>query len=89
MNPDIIKLVSIRDIGRVRARKLYDAGFHSISDLKNTDVNTLTKYLGPKIAVKVLEQLGVEPENNKPLETESNTVQSYPDNQGQKTFNDF
>ncbi|MFP4655674.1 MAG: ATP-dependent DNA helicase [Methanohalobium sp.] len=89
VNSDIIKLVSIRDIGRVRARRLYEAGFKSVSDLKYTDANTLAKYLGPKIAVKVLEQLGIQPEDNQSLDTETNTIRSSPDNQGQKTFNDF
>ncbi|WP_292486021.1 ATP-dependent DNA helicase [Methanohalobium sp.] len=90
VNKDLIQLVSISNIGRVRARKLYEAGIQSVSDIKNTDLYTLSNYLGKKTAYKVLEQLGVEPEDNQQIDEEPESIKSYSGNyQGQKTFNDF
>jgi helicase len=90
VNKDLIQLVSISNIGRVRARKLYEAGIQSVSDIKNADLYTLSNYLGRKTAYKVLEQLGVEPEDNQQTDEEPESMNSYSGNdQGQKTFNDF
>ncbi len=54
---ELVKLVKLREIGRVRARILYDSGFRTISSLKKAPRERLGDLLGPKIAQKVLEQL--------------------------------
>lgn len=54
---DLLQLLELKGIGRVRARKLYQAGYRSLEDLKAADKSTLSEILGPKIAEGVLSQL--------------------------------
>ncbi|MFB6283464.1 MAG: ATP-dependent DNA helicase [Halobacteria archaeon] len=57
---ELLELVDIRHVGRVRARRLYDEGFRSKTDVENCGVDRLASLLGPKTAVKVLDDLGKE-----------------------------
>ena len=50
---ELLKLVTLKGVGRVRARKLFSAGIKSLSDIKKTDETTLAKLLGPKVAKEV------------------------------------
>ncbi len=50
---ELLKLVTLKGIGRVRARKLYAAGIRSAADIKKTQEETLAKLLGPKVAKEV------------------------------------
>lgn len=50
---ELLKLVALRGIGRVRARRLYKAGIKTAKDIKTTDEETLAKILGPKVAKEV------------------------------------
>jgi len=54
---ELLPLIQIRDIGRVRARKLYNAGYKSAAQIANTTHAQLTKVIGPGIAEKVLDHL--------------------------------
>jgi helicase len=54
---DLLALLNLKGIGRVRARKLYLSGITSIEKLKATDQNEVARLLGPKIAEKVISQL--------------------------------
>ncbi len=54
---ELLGLVELRHIGRVRARRLYRAGIRSISDLKKVDIKDLARILGTGIAEKVKAQL--------------------------------
>ncbi|MEM4467112.1 MAG: DEAD/DEAH box helicase [Nitrososphaerota archaeon] len=56
---ELLPLVRLRGIGRVRARALYRAGYTSIEKLKATTVEDLKRILGigEKIARSILEQL--------------------------------
>ncbi|MCK4937297.1 MAG: ATP-dependent DNA helicase [Methanosarcinales archaeon] len=56
---ELLPIIKLRDIGRVRARKLYNAGYHDLDAIRNVGFDTLTKILGPKIAANTLRQLGV------------------------------
>ena len=53
----LLPLIQIKDIGRVRARKLYNAGYKSAMQIANTTHAQLTKVIGPGIAEKVLDHL--------------------------------
>lgn len=55
---ELLKLVTLKGIGRVRARRLFSAGIKTPVDIKKTNEETLAKLLGPKIAkaVKSAEQ---------------------------------
>lgn len=54
---ELIPLAELRGIGRVRARRLYNAGVKGIADVKNTDVRDLEKILGQAVALSIKEQL--------------------------------
>ena len=54
---ELIPLCELRGIGRVRARRLWNAGVKGIADVKRTDVSDLGKILGEKVAVGVKRQL--------------------------------
>ncbi|ADC68743.1 DEAD/DEAH box helicase domain protein [Methanocaldococcus sp. FS406-22] len=64
---DIIGLLSIKYIGRVRARKLYNAGIRSAEDIINNP-SKVASIIGEKIAKKILEELGVEYQEKEKLE---------------------
>lgn len=57
---ELLTLVTLRGIGRVRARTLYRAGFKSISMLKKARVETLASLpgIGMTVAKKIKEQVG-------------------------------
>ena len=52
---ELLKLVTLKGIGRVRARKLYAAGIRSPGDIKKTKEEVLAKLLGQKIAKEILQ----------------------------------
>jgi helicase len=56
---ELVELVQIRGIGRVRARRLYDHGIKTISDLQQIPVNKLAKIdkIGSTIADNIKSQL--------------------------------
>lgn len=55
---DILALLRLRGIGRVRARKLYQNNIKSIEGIKVTEYSTLRSLLGEKLAIDVKEQVG-------------------------------
>jgi helicase len=54
---DLLALLNLKGIGRVRARKLYLSGITSIEKLLAADQAELVRLLGPKIAEKVITQI--------------------------------
>ena len=54
---ELIPLVMIKGIGRVRARRLWNAGFKKPGDLKNASVRRLTPLLGERTAEKIKMEL--------------------------------
>ncbi len=54
---ELLPLLKLREIGRVRARLLFKHNLKSIRDIKAVDIDALGKILGKGIAVKVKEQL--------------------------------
>ncbi|WOF17185.1 ATP-dependent DNA helicase [Methanoplanus sp. FWC-SCC4] len=54
---ELLPLVKLRNIGRVRARRLFNNGFSSPEKIKNADFSKLSAILGKKIAEDVLEQV--------------------------------
>ncbi len=55
--PDLLGLLDLKGVGRVRARKLHRAGYTSIEKLREADVARIAEIVGPKIAGKVMAQL--------------------------------
>ena len=62
---ELIPLVKLQSIGRVRARRLYNSNIKDIGDLRKIDISKLTKILGEKIAFSIKKQLGEKTQNNK------------------------
>ncbi len=58
--PDLLQLLDLRGVGRVRARKLYLAGYTSLEKLRAAPVEEIGRLIGPKIAEKVMAQLNKE-----------------------------
>lgn len=57
---DLLALLGLKGIGRVRARKLYSSGITSLERLQAADPEKIALLLGPKIAEKVISQLKFE-----------------------------
>lgn len=56
--PELVELLDIKGIGRVRARKLYNAGFQSKATLMEAAPETVAAVVGPKIAERIFRQFG-------------------------------
>ena len=54
---DLLALLNLKGIGRVRARKLYLSGITSIEKLLAASPTEVVRLLGPKIAEKVISQI--------------------------------
>ena len=68
---ELILLCELRGIGRVRARRLFNAQIKNVSDVKNAPVEQLAKILGPTTAMAVKKQLGAEFEKGTKKKIES------------------
>jgi helicase len=57
---ELLPLVRLEGIGRVRARILYNSGLKTVKDLKEAPLNKLVSLplIGPKLAKKIKEQVG-------------------------------
>lgn len=55
--PDLLALLNLKGIGRIRARKLYQAGITSIEKLLQADPANIGGLIGPKIAENVFAEL--------------------------------
>lgn len=64
---ELLALIVLKGIGRVRARKLHNAGFKKILDLRRADFASIARILGDNITIKIKEQLATEPDENEHL----------------------
>jgi len=57
---ELLELVSLRGVGRVRARALYQRGYRTLRDLQKVEANELARIssIGPAVAKRIKEQLG-------------------------------
>ena len=55
---ELIPLVRLKQIGRIRARKLYSSNIKTLSDLRKIPIESLARIVGEKIAYSIKEQLG-------------------------------
>jgi helicase len=60
IRPELLELVSLRGLGRVRARALYSRGIKGLEDLRNTSYDRLKQIptIGESVARSVKDQLG-------------------------------
>lgn len=64
---ELLPLLRLKGIGKVRARKLFSRGYKDLGDLRRADLSVLAGILGRKIAEDIKKQLGekVESSNGK------------------------
>ena len=57
---ELLPLVSLERVGRVRGRILFNAGFHTLTDLKHAPLPQLTQLplIGPQVAKRIKDQVG-------------------------------
>ncbi|HYM40297.1 MAG TPA: DEAD/DEAH box helicase [Thermoplasmata archaeon] len=57
---ELLELISLRGVGRVRGRALFACGFRTLRELQKADPNDLARVpaIGPSLAKKIKEQLG-------------------------------
>ncbi|MGQ9542760.1 MAG: DEAD/DEAH box helicase [Candidatus Bathyarchaeia archaeon] len=57
---ELVPLVQIEGVGRVRARMLYNSGFHTVEDLRRASLSSLTAVptIGDATAKKIKKQVG-------------------------------
>ncbi|MDV0445215.1 hypothetical protein MmiAt1_07720 [Methanimicrococcus sp. At1] len=93
----LLPLLKIRGIGRVRARRLYNAGFKSKESFEPADFETAARLIGPKIARQLFNEIGIDvggyvvsdsKNSNSDFGGESGSESESP-SQVQKRFDDF
>jgi helicase len=57
---NLLQLVRLKGIGRVRGKVLFNSGYKSVSDLKRADIRRLVELplIGPRLAKTIKEQVG-------------------------------
>jgi helicase len=55
---ELLPIVALEGVGRIRGRKIFDAGYQTIEDLKHASIDELTTLVGPALAKKIKEQVG-------------------------------
>ncbi len=55
---ELIPLLGLKKIGRMRARKLFENKLRNLGDLKKIDINTIAQLVGKNLAINIKEQLG-------------------------------
>ncbi len=57
---ELLPIVALEGVGRVRGRIIFNAGFHTIDDLKHASIEEITSLpsVGPRLAKKIKEQVG-------------------------------
>jgi helicase len=57
---ELLPIVHLEGVGRVRGRIIYNAGYQTIEDIKHASIENLTNLptVGPRLAKKIKEQVG-------------------------------
>ena len=82
-NPELLELIRIRGIGRVRARKLYNAGYRDTETLRTSNQKEIAKLVGTKTAMKILKLVGVQ------IADSEEVVSKRQEKNGQRSLGDF
>ncbi len=64
---ELLPLVRLEDIGRIRARKLWSNNLKSLEDLRKISLDVLQKIIGKNIALEIKKQLGEKKDVNETL----------------------
>ncbi len=76
---DILELVGLRGIGRIRGRMLHNQGLHSLTELYHVPIEELARIptIGTTIAESIKTQLGVEVKSTTPHIEPTNETDDY------------
>ncbi len=74
---ELLPLVRLKNIGRKRARMLWDRGFRKLSDLREVPLPLLAEVVGPAVAASVKRQLGEESVKKPPEERQKTLEESF------------
>jgi helicase len=55
---ELLPLLKLRNIGRIRARKMFSNGIKDIGEVKKADLVTITQLIGPTLAIDIKKQVG-------------------------------
>jgi helicase len=57
---ELLPIVKLEGIGRVRGRIIYNSGYKTIEDIKHATIEELTNLplIGPRVAKRIKEQVG-------------------------------
>ena len=58
VSEELIPLLQLKNIGRVRARKLFNQGLKTIGDVKSVDIGSLVQLIGKARAIDIKQQVG-------------------------------
>jgi len=92
---ELIPLINLKGVARVRARKLYNAGFKKILDLKKANVSSIEKAINSAtLAIKIKEQItdgSVVPEKTleKPKEIQYREIKEVSNEEVQKLVENY
>ncbi len=86
---ELLDLVRIKGVGRVRARILFDRGLKSLDDVRLADITDLARLpkIGEALARSIKRQVGDAPGRGDKMDTESLTTNATED--GQRHLTDF
>jgi len=65
---ELIPLIRLREVGRIRARKIFNAGIESLDALRKTSQDELVRIVGPSVAKIIKDQLEGKKEMKKELQ---------------------
>lgn len=54
---DLLPLIALKGVGRVRARQLHRAGFQSVNDLRLASFESISRVVGDSLSIKIKEQV--------------------------------
>ncbi len=57
---ELLTLLRLEGVGRVRSRRLFNAGLKDVGDVKKADISLLSQVVGAKTALRIKKQLGQE-----------------------------
>lgn len=67
---ELLPLLRLKGIGRVRARKMHNNKIKTINDVKKADISTLRSILGEKVAIETKKQVEIPKEDKEQHELE-------------------
>lgn len=79
---ELIPLLQLKNVGRVRARTMFNNGIKDIGDVKKADFSTLSRLIGKNVALDVKKQVGQDFSEDKVIVKENKR-------KGQISLNDY